>query len=240
MRTERAAFRDAPETTSSTYLAYQFFGHPGLRLDAGGRLTFSGGSRSRPARASARRRRCGSRDWACAGPEPAGGCGAAPSRRAARGAARTSPFATSERAKARACTAASPSDEVTSPKTPVIDRPPRVVATRAMPGHHDLDALQPDAVEWHRPVRADMGDLAVQVAVHGCQLDPGAGRHVRAAGAARGWPPSAVCRASGTASDVAGAGSDIPCAANASRDRGRVGPACSSSRRPGASADPRR
>ncbi len=33
MRTERAAFRDTPETTSSTYMAYQFFGHPGLRLD---------------------------------------------------------------------------------------------------------------------------------------------------------------------------------------------------------------
>ena len=32
LRTERAAFRDAPETISSTYLAYQFFGHPGLRL----------------------------------------------------------------------------------------------------------------------------------------------------------------------------------------------------------------
>jgi hypothetical protein len=34
MRTERVAFRDAPETTSSTYMAYQFFGHPGLRLEA--------------------------------------------------------------------------------------------------------------------------------------------------------------------------------------------------------------
>ena len=33
MRTERAAFRDSPETISSTYLAYQFFGHPGLRLE---------------------------------------------------------------------------------------------------------------------------------------------------------------------------------------------------------------
>jgi hypothetical protein len=33
MRTERAAFRDTPETTSSTYMAYQFFGHPGLRLE---------------------------------------------------------------------------------------------------------------------------------------------------------------------------------------------------------------
>jgi CHAT domain len=32
LRTERAAFRDTPETTSSTYLAYQFYGHPGLRL----------------------------------------------------------------------------------------------------------------------------------------------------------------------------------------------------------------
>jgi CHAT domain-containing protein len=32
LRTERAAFRDAPETTSSTYLAYQFFGHPRMRL----------------------------------------------------------------------------------------------------------------------------------------------------------------------------------------------------------------
>jgi hypothetical protein len=34
MRTERAAFRDTPETTSSTYMAYQFFGHPGLRLES--------------------------------------------------------------------------------------------------------------------------------------------------------------------------------------------------------------
>jgi hypothetical protein len=33
LRTERAAFRDTPETTSSTYMAYQFFGHPGLRLE---------------------------------------------------------------------------------------------------------------------------------------------------------------------------------------------------------------
>ncbi len=33
MRTERATFRDTPETTSSTYMAYQFFGHPGLRLE---------------------------------------------------------------------------------------------------------------------------------------------------------------------------------------------------------------
>ncbi len=33
LRTERAAFRDSPETTSSTYLAYQFFGHPGFHLE---------------------------------------------------------------------------------------------------------------------------------------------------------------------------------------------------------------
>lgn len=33
LRRERAAFRDAPETTSATYLAYQFFGHPALRLE---------------------------------------------------------------------------------------------------------------------------------------------------------------------------------------------------------------
>ena len=32
LRTERAAFVDSPDTISSTYLAYQFFGHPGLRL----------------------------------------------------------------------------------------------------------------------------------------------------------------------------------------------------------------
>jgi hypothetical protein len=32
LRTERAAFRDSPDVTSSTYLAYQYFGHPGLRL----------------------------------------------------------------------------------------------------------------------------------------------------------------------------------------------------------------
>ena len=33
LRRERAAFRDSPETASSTYLAYQYFGHPGLRLE---------------------------------------------------------------------------------------------------------------------------------------------------------------------------------------------------------------
>jgi CHAT domain-containing protein len=33
LRTERGAFRDSPEVTSSTYLAYQYFGHPALRLD---------------------------------------------------------------------------------------------------------------------------------------------------------------------------------------------------------------
>ena len=33
MRTERAAFLDDPATISSTYIAYQFFGHPGLRLE---------------------------------------------------------------------------------------------------------------------------------------------------------------------------------------------------------------
>ena len=32
LRRERAAFRDSPETVSSTYLAYQYFGHPALRL----------------------------------------------------------------------------------------------------------------------------------------------------------------------------------------------------------------
>ena len=32
LRTERSAFRDSPEVTSSTYLAYQYFGHPALRL----------------------------------------------------------------------------------------------------------------------------------------------------------------------------------------------------------------
>lgn len=31
-RTERAAFRDADEPVSSTYLAYQFFGHPAMKL----------------------------------------------------------------------------------------------------------------------------------------------------------------------------------------------------------------
>jgi hypothetical protein len=33
MRTERAAFLDDPKTVSSTYMAYQYFGHPGLRLE---------------------------------------------------------------------------------------------------------------------------------------------------------------------------------------------------------------
>ena len=33
LRTERAAFRDSPESVSSTYLAYQYFGHPALRLE---------------------------------------------------------------------------------------------------------------------------------------------------------------------------------------------------------------
>ena len=33
MRTERAAFLDDPATVSSTYMAYQYFGHPGLRLE---------------------------------------------------------------------------------------------------------------------------------------------------------------------------------------------------------------
>jgi CHAT domain-containing protein len=32
LRSERAAFRDSPDTVSSTYLAYQYFGHPALRL----------------------------------------------------------------------------------------------------------------------------------------------------------------------------------------------------------------
>jgi CHAT domain-containing protein len=32
LRQERAAFRDAPDTRSSTYLAYQYFGHPAFRL----------------------------------------------------------------------------------------------------------------------------------------------------------------------------------------------------------------
>lgn len=38
LRRERAAFRDLPGVTSTTYLAYQYFGHPGLRLErpAGG------------------------------------------------------------------------------------------------------------------------------------------------------------------------------------------------------------
>ena len=33
MRSERAAFLDDPATVSSTYMAYQYFGHPGLRLE---------------------------------------------------------------------------------------------------------------------------------------------------------------------------------------------------------------
>ena len=33
LRTERAAFLDDPATVSSTYMAYQYFGHPGLRLE---------------------------------------------------------------------------------------------------------------------------------------------------------------------------------------------------------------
>jgi len=36
LRTERAAFRESPETVSSTYLAYQYFGHPALRLERAG------------------------------------------------------------------------------------------------------------------------------------------------------------------------------------------------------------
>jgi len=33
MRTERAAFMDDAATVSSTYMAYQYFGHPGLRME---------------------------------------------------------------------------------------------------------------------------------------------------------------------------------------------------------------
>ena len=33
LRRERAAFRDSPQTASSTYLAYQYFGHPSLKLE---------------------------------------------------------------------------------------------------------------------------------------------------------------------------------------------------------------
>ncbi len=33
LRRERAAFHDSPGTISTTYLAYQYFGHPGLRLE---------------------------------------------------------------------------------------------------------------------------------------------------------------------------------------------------------------
>jgi CHAT domain-containing protein len=33
LRSERAAFRDTPTPASSTCLAYQFFGHPALRLE---------------------------------------------------------------------------------------------------------------------------------------------------------------------------------------------------------------
>jgi CHAT domain-containing protein len=32
LRRERAAFRSAPDVTSATFLAYQYFGHPALRL----------------------------------------------------------------------------------------------------------------------------------------------------------------------------------------------------------------
>ncbi|HEV2846692.1 MAG TPA: CHAT domain-containing protein, partial [Thermoanaerobaculia bacterium] len=32
IRAERAKFKDSPETVSATYLAYQFFGHPRLKL----------------------------------------------------------------------------------------------------------------------------------------------------------------------------------------------------------------
>jgi CHAT domain-containing protein len=32
LRRERAAFRDDPSVVSSTYLAYQFYGHPQMRL----------------------------------------------------------------------------------------------------------------------------------------------------------------------------------------------------------------
>ena len=101
LRTERAAFRDAPETTSSTYMAYQFFGHPGLRLEPEAGLTVSAGGRSRPGRASAGRRRAGSRDLQGAAPGRSGlRSGGEPSSRPRGGA--ESPFATSERAKARA------------------------------------------------------------------------------------------------------------------------------------------
>ena len=31
-RRERTAFQDSPDTTSATYMAYQFYGHPGLRV----------------------------------------------------------------------------------------------------------------------------------------------------------------------------------------------------------------
>ena len=176
---------------------------------AGGRLTVSAGVRSRPGRASARRRPVGSRDWACAAPEPVGGCGAAASRRAARGAVRTSPFATSERAKARACTAASPSDEVTSPRTPVIDRPRRVVATRAMPGTMIRTPWSP------APSRGN-GRYALTWAISPCRSEStgvisilvpgGTASRRRSSGAA----PARVCLGRGTGRDVAGAGSVIP------------------------------
>lgn len=32
LRAERQAFRDSPDTISSTYLAYQFYGHPSMKL----------------------------------------------------------------------------------------------------------------------------------------------------------------------------------------------------------------
>ena len=32
LRRERAAFRDDPSVVSSTYLAYQFYGHPAMHL----------------------------------------------------------------------------------------------------------------------------------------------------------------------------------------------------------------
>ncbi len=36
LRTARRAFTDSPETTSATYLAYQFFGHPRMQLQRAG------------------------------------------------------------------------------------------------------------------------------------------------------------------------------------------------------------
>lgn len=47
LRRERGAFRDSPGTISTTYLAYQYFGHPGLRFERPG----SGAGRSAAPRA---------------------------------------------------------------------------------------------------------------------------------------------------------------------------------------------